>query len=254
MTASALYTGVVRHRRLADHAGAFRHPITLAYLDLDELPRLLGGRLVRRAPGVVRVRRRDLIGGADGPPVAEAVRDLVEQRTGRSAPAGPVRVLTTPRTYGTCFNPVSFYYVFDGQERLDSVVAEVTSTPWLQRHAYVLRRGADDRGVLTGAHDKALHVSPFQHMEHRHVWAVTAPGPTLSVHIANHRTADGAADFDATLSLRRTRLTAAALRGAYARPPAAALRTLALIYGHAAVLKLCGAAHFPPPLPTPGHA
>jgi hypothetical protein len=41
----------------------------------------------------------------------------------------------------------------DAAERLDSVVAEVDNTPWLQRHACVLRRERDE-AVLRGAHDK----------------------------------------------------------------------------------------------------
>ena len=227
MTASALYTGTVRHRRLAGHAGEFRHPVAFAYLDLDELPGMLGGRLVRSRPGLVRVRRRDLLGGAhDSRDVRAAVRALIEQRTGRPAAAGPVRVLTHPRTLGTCFNPVSFYYAFDEHGRLDAVVAEVTNTPWRQRHAYVLRAA---------------------HLTRRHHWAASTPGPTLSVHIENRRRDDGAVDFDATLNLRRQQLTARALRAFVARHPAGTLRVLALIYGHALALALRGAPHFSRP-------
>lgn len=234
MTASALYTGTVRHRRHAAPAGEFVHPVSFAYLDLDELPGLLGGRLVRRRPGLLRVRRRDLHGTG---PIKDAIRGLVAERSGRPAPDGPIRVLTTPRAYGVAFNPVSFYYCFDGDE-LDAVVAEVTNTPWRRRHAYVLR---SDGRVKRGAHEKVLHVSPFQDMDHTHVWSVTAPAATLSVHIENHRRREGGADFDATLCLRRAELRAAPL---LRRP---ALRTVALIYAHAASLKARGARHHPVP-------
>ncbi|MEJ7787902.1 MAG: DUF1365 family protein [Solirubrobacteraceae bacterium] len=246
MTASALYRGEIRHRRQGTPASEFTHPLTLLYADLEELPGLLGGRLVRPAPGIVRVRRRDLLGGADGPPTAVAVRALIEERSGRPAPRGAIRVLTAPRTLGTAFNPVSFYYCFDEDGRLDSVIAEVTSTPWLKRHAYVLRTTGGER-VLRGEHAKLLHVSPFQDMDHRHVWTVTTPAETLSVHIENHRDAVDTKDFDATLSLHREELTPASLRSAVRRHPAGAVRTLGLIYGHAVALKVRGAPHFPPP-------
>ena len=73
-------------------------------------------------------------------PLADAVRDLVEERTG-ARPAGPIRLLTHLRSFGHCFNPVSFYYCFDpAGERVEAVVAEVTNTPWGERHAYVLER------------------------------------------------------------------------------------------------------------------
>ena len=81
-------------------------------------------------------------------------RALVAERSGR-APEGPIRVLTHLRTLGHCFNPVSFYYCFaaDG-ETLEAVVAEVTNTPWGERHAY----------VVGGELEKELHVSPFMPM------------------------------------------------------------------------------------------
>jgi uncharacterized protein len=134
---------------------------------------------------------------------------------------------------------------------LDAVVAEVTNTPWRRRHAYVVRAGEGEAsGVLRGASDKALHVSPFQEMARRHHWAASTPGPTLSVHIENRRQDDGAVDFDATLSLRRRPLTPRALRAFVVRHPAGTLRVLALIYGHALALALRGAPHFPPPRPA----
>jgi DUF1365 family protein len=253
MTVSALYIGSVRHRRHAAPVRELRHSIALAYLDLDELPALLAGRLVRRRPGVVRVRRRDLLGGADDPrDLRDVVTELIASRSGRPACDGPVRVLTYPRTFGTCFNPVSFYYAFGRDERLDAVVAEVTNTPWGQRHAYVLRRDPGDAGgsVLRGSDRKLLHVSPFQEMERTHRWAATTPGPTLSVHIANQRP-DGMVDFDATLKLERRELSAGALRACTLRYPAGTLRVLGLIYGHAIALKLRGARHVRKPATEP---
>src|SRR4051794_15387549 len=239
MTASAVYTGTVRHRRRATPVREFRHPVAFAYLDLDELPALAGGRLVRPAPGLVRVRRRDLLGGSGD--LRSALGELIERETGRPAALDAVRVLTHPRTLGTCFNPVSFYYAFDGEERLDAVVAEVTNTPWGQRHAYVLRDDRTTPALLRGAHQKAMVVSPFQPMERVHHWSASAPGATLSVHIENRRGGEDASDFDATLNLRRHELTARALRTFVVRHPAGTLRVLALIYGHALALALRGA-------------
>ena len=231
---SALYEGTIRHRRFAVRERVFRHRLALVYADLDELPRLFGGRLIARRPGFVRFRRADYLGDP-AVPLAADVRALVARRTG-SDPGGPVRLLTQPRTLGHCFNPVSFYYCFrPGGEHLAAVVAEVTNTPWGERHAYVLPSGGDGP-VLDGEADKALHVSPFMAMDQRYTWRATRPGATLSVHIAS--TEHGAPAFDATLSLRRTPLTRRSLARVGLRYPAATLRVLGLIYGHAAVLWL----------------
>jgi uncharacterized protein len=115
------------------------------------------------------------------------------------------------------------------------VVAEVTNTPWGERHAYVLR-DAGAGTVLRGSFDKRLHVSPFMGMEQSYLWRATSPGPTLSVHIENHE--HGRRAFDATLSLRRVALTRQSMRRIIARYPLATLRVLALIYAHALVLAL----------------
>ena len=101
------------------------------------------------------------------------------------------------------------------------MVAEVTNTPWGERHAYVL----DGRRT---EHDKAMRVSPFMGMDQRYTVSVAPPGPTISVHIES-RENDG----------RRStpRSTSAAGRSGRAL---GALRTLPLIYGHAAVLRTKG--------------
>jgi DUF1365 family protein len=242
MTVSAIYEGTIRHRRFAVRPHEMRHRIALVYLDLDELDGLLGGRLVAGRPGLVRFRRADYLGDSRIG-LADAVRMLLERRTG-SAPAGPIRLLTHLRTFGHCFNPVSFYYCFTPLEQLDAVVAEVTSTPWGERHAYVLERGGEGP-VLAASFAKALHVSPFMGMEQRYTLRAAAPGATLAVHIESHEL--GALAFDATLALRRAPLSGRGLARLTARYPAATLRVLALIYGHALALKLKGVPLHPRP-------
>jgi len=125
-------------------------------------------------------------------------------------------------------------------------VAEVTNTPWGERHCYVLAR-EDGRagGVLRGSSSKVLHVSPFMGMAHRYEWRVSEPAETLSVHIESHRA--GALAFDATLSMRRRPLTRRTLAELTARYPAASARVLALIYAHALRLKLKGVPVHPHP-------
>jgi uncharacterized protein len=245
VNASAIYEGTIRHRRFAVRPHEFSHRLALAYLDLDELDGLLGGRLVAERPGPVRFRRGDYLGDPSIG-LADAVRMQVERRTGW-LPTGPIRLLTQLRTFGYCFNPVSFYYCFTPQQDLAAVVAEVTSTPWGERHAYVLTR-TDEGPVLTGSFEKQLHVSPFMAMEQRYLWRVAAPGPTLSVHIESRERERAA--FDATLALSRAPFTRGRLLGVTARYPAATLRVLALIYGHALALKLKGVPLHPRP-PTP---
>jgi uncharacterized protein len=239
---SCIYEGVVRHRRFAVRPRSFEHPLALFYLDLERIHEVLGGRLVSRRPGRARFRRQDYLGDPRGP-LPEAVRSLVEERSGWR-PEGPIRMLSQLRTWGHCFNPVTFYFCFDGEERLGAVVAEVTNTPWGERHAYVLR--GDGAGpVVRGQFEKELHVSPFLGMDQRYLWRASVPGSRVSVHIENHERDRRV--FDATLSLRRHPLTARQLRRVSRRYPLATLRVLTLIYGHALVLWLKRVPIYPKP-------
>ncbi|MGB0097397.1 MAG: DUF1365 domain-containing protein [Solirubrobacteraceae bacterium] len=236
MNTSCVYEGTIRHRR-SEPPREFRHRLALVYLDLGELPGLLGGRLVSHRPGLVRFRRRDYL-GQDAVPLPLAVRACVEAQTG-VRPLGPIRLLTQLRSFGHCFHPASFYYCFAATgERLEAVVTEVTNTPWGERHAYVLRADANAGPVIETQFDKALHVSPFMGMDHRYTARAAPPGETLSVHIENHRA--GKLEFDATLALSRRELTVRSLASVTARYPLATGRVLALIYGRALGLALAG--------------
>jgi uncharacterized protein len=235
---SAIYEGTIRHRRVAERPHEFRYGVAMAYLDLDELARGDVPALTRTRRGLVRFRRSDYLGDPRTP-LKDAVRAVVAERLGGVAPQGPVRLLTHLRSFGHCFNPVSFYYCFaPGGDRLEAIVAEVTNTPWGERHAYVLPRGEDAATVLGGSFDKALHVSPFMGMDQRYAWRAPAPGPTLSLHIESSER--GTRAFDATLSLRRRPLDRRTLARITARYPAATQRMLVLIYAHAVALWLKG--------------
>lgn len=247
MTASAIYEGAVRHRRFAHRAHEFSYPLAMFYLDLDELPALLGGRLLGRRAWSVRFERSDYF-GERSVDLAEAVRGRVEQELG-ARPQGPIRLLTQLRSFGHCFNPVSFYYCLEADGGgLEAVLAEVTNTPWGERHGYVLGPGGGAGAAgeaIAGGAPKRLHVSPFMGMDHDYAWRLTVPGSTLGVEIASSR--GGEIAFDATLRMRRRPLTKAAVNRIAARYPANTLRTLALIYSQALRLRLAGVRVHPHP-------
>ncbi len=211
--ASAVYEGRVQHRRHRPTRHAFSHGLGQLWLDLDEIDRVFDRRWLwsvdRR--NVAEFRRRDYLDGDDGTSLAESVRSRVCTVLGH-APTGPVRLLTHPRYFGHVFNPVSFYYCYraDGVG-LDAILAEITNTPWQERHAYVLDVGdAQRRGnVLEWDFDKRFHVSPFMAMARRYRWRFTVPGEVLGVHMQARDGEDR--EFDATLSLKRRPLDGRAL-------------------------------------------
>ena len=246
MTESAIYEGWVRHRRHDPVAHEFRYPLFMSYLDLGELPWVLDrfrGWSARR-PAPAWFRRADFLGSPERP-LSECVRDEVEARSGER-PGGPIRMLANLRHLGHSFNPVTFYYCFDAEgHRVRFVLAEVTNTPWGERHSYLLGGAGGDARVIRGRLEKSFHVSSLMGMDHGYDWRTTEPGAQLIVHIDSNG-ANGRA-FDATLSLRRRELEPATMRRVLWRYPAASAQVVAKIYWQAALLKLKGAPYHPHP-------
>jgi DUF1365 family protein len=248
---SALYEGRVWHRRFRPVAHAFSMPLFLTYLDLDELDHAFRGRWLwsTSRPAFARFRREDHLGDPRVP-LDRAVRDLVEERTG-TRPNGPIGLLTHLRTAGWLMNPVSFHYCWDANGRdLAAVVADVTNTPWNERHAYVLPAGRPARRLRIETR-KRLHVSPFHPMDLAYRFRFVAPGESLTVRI---ETDDGGGTplFDAVLALRRRPITTASLARALVRHPFMTARVSAAIYWQAFRLHRKGAPFHPHHRPRPG--
>jgi DUF1365 family protein len=268
---SCLYEGWVTHQRAGDVRHAFRFPLAMLYLDLDELDVVFRRRWCwsTRGPALAWVRRADHIGPPDVP-LADAVRGLVASRIGRW-PAGPIRLLTHPRYAGYVFNPLSLFYCFDpAGTRVEAIVADVTNTPWGERHQYVLEpgapagagagRAADPAADTVVRHAKAFHVSPFLPMTLDYDWRLGRPGEELGARITatpqgGLRAAAGAPVFTATLALRRRPIDGRTLAGVLLRFPLQTVQVVAGIYWQALRLWWRGApfhAHPPSPAVTGG--
>lgn len=231
---SALYIGRLRHRRFAPRAHQFSYRLFMMYVDLAELDQVFRGRWLWsvRRPALAWLRRADYIGDS-AQSIDAVVRDRIALRTG-TRPAGPIRMLTHLRHFGIGFNPVTFYYCFDAADtRVESIVAEITNTPWNERHAYVLTDPISevDSRVLRYRFAKEFHVSPFMPMEANYDWSFGAPGKRLAVNMQNYT--GGERVFDATLDLSRREITGASLAKALLAFPFMTVNVVAGIYTQA---------------------
>jgi DUF1365 family protein len=228
---SCLYRGQVRHRRFAPTRHEFEYSLFMLYLDLDELPGLFERFWLwsSRRPNLAWFRRADHLGDPQQP-LADSVRDLVEQRNGQR-PQGPVRLLTQLRYFGHGFNPVSFYYCFDASgDVVEHIVVEVNNTPWGEQYCYLLN--ADEaqsrQRVQRFELEKQFHVSPFMGMDIDYQWSFMRPGKRLFVHLQNNRQGDKL--FDASLMIDRQPISSASLAAALLRYPLMTLQVVAAIY------------------------
>lgn len=203
--ASAIYEGSVRHRRFTPKQNNFEYQVFMVYLDLQEINAIFD-----QSPwwstssfNAAQFKREDYLDGNSDYPLYDAVADLVEQRTGER-PQGPIRMLTNLRYFGFIINPITCYYCFDVTGQcLQTVVAEVTNTPWKQRIQYVLSvdNGHQNKSKHEFEFAKEMHVSPFQPMDLQYHWRGKVPGQDLLIHI--DVTKESQTVLDATMVLKR---------------------------------------------------
>ena len=199
---SAIYEGIVTHRRHATPetgqvSHGFDQRLELPLLFLDEIEEFcaLHPLWSSKRVGAVWFRRADYLGDPRER-LETSVLDVAQAQLGRR-PTGQVALLANLRTWGWLFNPVSIYYCFkEESDEVDAVVLEVTSTPWHERHVYVI-----DAYEKSHRFAKEMHVSPFLGMDQDYVMSWSKPGERLNVHLGNRHGDERV--FDANLVLRR---------------------------------------------------
>ncbi|MGK2958993.1 MAG: DUF1365 domain-containing protein [Acidimicrobiales bacterium] len=240
----ALCEGTVAHRRTVP-AHEFVYPSSLVWLDPDDPGQLCDLHPAWSAdrPAPVRFRRGDYGGEPIGSLSVEARRDLIP--TLGYEPVGPVRMLSQLRRWGWLFNPVTFYFVWDGPEESISqvtrpvgVVLEVTNTPWKERIRYPL--ALTDRGeTLSSEFEKVMHVSPFLGMDYRYQLSIQDRDDRIALDI-DVVDPECQLVLHTALRLRRQTATRGGLGRSLRSVPLATYRVSAGIHAQAARLKAKG--------------
>ena len=185
---SNLFMGHVEHERFVPVGHRLRYDLYVYALDLSEL-----NLLDRRLPlfGYNRPRPSALHDRDHLARQAGSIRRKLLAALSPHLPADEVArivMVTSPRLLGYVFNPVSFYYCFDGRDRLTAAVAEVNNT-FGEKHVYVLPgSGGSENGFPARYQtDKAFHVSPFNTMGGTYVFRFGDIRRELDVQIDLHR-------------------------------------------------------------------
>lgn len=247
---SALYVGSVAHRRTSPKHH-FRRRLRLALVYLDEVDVLRSLGLLRRL--AFAFRRNDYLGTGNSR-IDDKVRDRIETHAGWR-PTGPVALLCQLRHFGLTFDPVRVYYCLSVDEtRVEALIAEVTNTPWGERHEYIAAADGPDRAqtTLRWRERKGFHVSPFMEMTRTYRFRFQAPAEQLSV-VIQSRT-DDSPDFVAAAVLQRVRWTRRNMARSLVSFPFMPAQTLFAIYAEALRLWTIGARFYSHPRQANGEA
>lgn len=227
--------GVTFHGRKGETQNAFRYSVDYVLVDADA-PKGGPGLFKRNQSGVFSLNDRDHGGAPGAGRGTDWVRDVL-----RDVPFAIDRIelLAQPRVLGHVFNPVSFWLIHDADDRLRTVIAEVTNT-YGDRHSYLCHR--DNFEPITRSDlitsQKVFHVSPFQPVEGGYQFRFDIDADKIGIWI-DYTTGNGG--LLATLTGRRAPLTNAAIMGTMLRRPFGSHRVLGLIHWQALKLWWKGA-------------
>ena len=234
---SAIYVGRLRHRRFSPVSHEFTYPLFMVFLDIDRLPELM-----KISPFAAYNRwnwasyQESDHFGDPGNPLRERVLADARQK-GVELPDGQIFLLTHLRYLGYNFNPVSFYYCYDREGKLQVIMAEVNNTFGEAENYWLNSDHEQPAGEnLKYRFPKSFHVSPFMKLGQEYEWTFTPPSERLISQCTSHE--NGQAIFDSTLKLGRREWSRAELHRTLVQYPWLTLKVIAGIHWEALRLLL----------------
>ncbi len=235
---SAIYKGRVFHSRFVPKKHAFNYQIFLMWLDLDELQlvetQVKGFSMHNWAP--IRFKREDYFGDPKQP-LQQAILEKMSELAGQNL-TGKVFLLGQTRTFGLYFSPVNFYYLQRADGSFSHLLAEVSNTPWDQRHCYLVDLDQQQDSA------KAFHVSPFNPMDMQYKWKISQPQQRLTVSLSCHKDIK---HFVANIDMQRIELNSSSLLNVLLSIPSMTIKTVFGIYWQALKLFIKGVPFYPNP-------
>ncbi len=211
-----MYLGDVKHRRFAVKEHRFSYPLYMMWVDLNNPQQLNGVHKHIGTSGLKALKFNEADYLKD--PSKRAKRPLIERAHDQLTNLGitetftHVYMLGQLRCFGVYFSPVNFYFFGHNDTRFKYMIAEVSNTPWNERHYYLvpLEKKVNFKKVFS--------VSPFMNLDMNYHWHVKqSPDKTL-IHIENKKNEELL--FDATLRLKRKELTNEEINKLFKRFPA----------------------------------
>ncbi|WP_199139278.1 DUF1365 domain-containing protein [Pedobacter sp. ASV12] len=244
---SGLYTAKVMHHRLWPKKHSFWYRIYLFYINLDELE-LLDKKLRwfgHNRFNLFSFRDKDHIQlekKAGSPPIAHAksfgsTKEQISRylaQNGVEIGGGKIMLLTNLSVLGYNFNPVSFYFCFDEEDRPLCAVAEISNT-FHEMKMFFFGKDELQNGHFRLRTAKLFYVSPFTDLDDFFDFDLAIPGQELDIKINDHDK-KGQLFFVSTLKGKQKALSNASMLRYFFAMPLIPLRVMWMIHWQALLL------------------
>jgi DUF1365 family protein len=242
---SHIYVGNIMHRRFSPKKNRFDYRLYMLALDIDDVETAQGGfgvfgfswyrplRFVEK--DYVKENPKESL-PSDPQPLSVRIKNKVHELAGH-ADIKRIVMLVQVRCFGIYFSPANFYFCYDHNDKCTQMVAEVSNTPWNERHYYLIDLLNEETDKTT---KKSFQVSPFMDLDMTYFWQVIPPSnqdDKLLVKIENKKI-DEESDkvsklFDATLVMRKKPFTQKSLLRIWCQLPVMTINVVLSIYWQA---------------------
>ncbi|WP_232771281.1 DUF1365 domain-containing protein [Colwellia sp. 75C3] len=242
---SHIYLGNVIHRRFSPKKHSFDYRLFMLALDIDDVEKSQGSLGVFGFSWYrpLRFVEKDYLKensknsrASDPSPLRERIKNKVHQLAGH-ADIKRIVMLVQVRCFGIYFSPANFYFCYDSNGKCTQMLAEVSNTPWNERHYYLINllNEIDDKTTK-----KMFQVSPFMDLAMTYYWQVTPPcsiDDKLLVKIENKSIDEQSGTvnklFDASLVMRKKPFTKTSLLRIWCQLPVMTVQVVLSIYWQA---------------------
>ncbi|WP_284219492.1 DUF1365 domain-containing protein [Agaribacter marinus] len=231
---SALYKGIVFHQRTHPKKHKFSYNLFLWWIKLEELPQLentltlFGVNTKKRA--WLRFKFSDYMNTKNVEHSATTHEELENHvlktmsNLAKETLTGSIFFLGQTRTLGKYFSPVNFWFLRDENNNFTHMLAEVSNTPWNERHHYLVDLKLQENTT------KSFHVSPFNPMDMIYKWNVQTPCDYMRLQLSCYKDIK---HFEAAIDMKKETLNNSALKKTLFSIPSMTIKTVVGIYWQA---------------------
>lgn len=236
---SNIFLGNIVHRRFSPKKHSFDYSLYMLALDVSEIENATNGMGLFGFSWYhpLRFVEKDYLRGEPNGLTQRITNKVMKLKGNKDIHR--IVMLVQVRCFGIYFSPANFYFCYDQNNICTQMLAEVSNTPWNERHYYLIDLQLNGEKV----NKKNFQVSPFMDLDMSYFWQVKPPSEEdnkLMVHIENKRlnSESGNIDklFDVNLIMKKQAFNQRSLLRVWCQLPVMTIKVVLGIYWQAMMI------------------